>query len=106
MCNLININSSNVFIPNGKNPDGAGECRRYDAILKELSPVDLLLLGPGINGHIAFNEPKYIYRGAHKIALTWETIKANKRFFDRTEDMPRYAYSKGVKVYWTQGVYS
>lgn len=91
----ININPANAHIPNGKNSDA--ECQRYDDLLKHLGKIDLQLLGLGHNGHIAFNEPcQSISKGTHKVALTHETIEANKSFFTG-RDMPRYAYSMGIK---------
>ncbi|MHB1973947.1 MAG: 6-phosphogluconolactonase [Acidimicrobiales bacterium] len=36
--------------------DPVAECQRYAALLRE-SPVDLVCLGIGDNGHLAFNEP-------------------------------------------------
>jgi 6-phosphogluconolactonase/glucosamine-6-phosphate isomerase/deaminase len=37
-------------------PDAAGVCARYTALLAE-KPIDLICLGIGENGHIAFNDP-------------------------------------------------
>jgi glucosamine-6-phosphate deaminase len=36
--------------------DGDAEAARYGALLRE-APIDLALLGIGVNGHLAFNEP-------------------------------------------------
>lgn len=36
--------------------DGEGECARYTELLKKY-PVDIVILGIGENGHIAFNDP-------------------------------------------------
>lgn len=36
--------------------DPAAECRRYEALLRE-APIDLVCLGIGENGHLAFNDP-------------------------------------------------
>lgn len=41
---------------NGSNPDHAQECERYTKLLAE-NPVDIVCLGIGENGHIAFNDP-------------------------------------------------
>lgn len=41
---------------NGDAPDTEAECRRYEALLRE-QPLDLVCMGIGENGHIAFNEP-------------------------------------------------
>ena len=40
----------------GDAPDLAEECRRYEALLRE-APIDLICMGIGENGHIAFNDP-------------------------------------------------
>ncbi len=46
----------NVFYIDGTAADAAGECRRYAALLEEYPP-DIVVLGIGENGHIAFNDP-------------------------------------------------
>ncbi|TDG00244.1 glucosamine-6-phosphate deaminase [Paenibacillus piri] len=38
------------------NTDGELECRRYAALLQE-APIDIVCMGIGENGHIAFNDP-------------------------------------------------
>lgn len=40
----------------GDAPDAQAECERYSALLREY-PVDVVMLGIGENGHIAFNDP-------------------------------------------------
>jgi glucosamine-6-phosphate deaminase len=40
----------------GDATDEAGECARYGALLAE-APVDMVCLGIGENGHLAFNDP-------------------------------------------------
>lgn len=40
----------------GEAPDPQEECRRYTALLDE-APIDLVCMGVGENGHIAFNDP-------------------------------------------------
>lgn len=93
----INIQESHTFIPNGKNLDAADECAKYDARIASLGGIDLQLLGLGPNGHIGFNEPDSVFtKGTHCVELAEATIEANKRFFDRVEDVPRKAYTMGI----------
>ena len=93
----INIDLKNVNIPNGLEEDTEKECRRYDQVISSLGGADLQLLGLGNNGHIGFNEPDGDFkRTTHCVELTQSTIDANARFFDRTEDIPRYAYTMGI----------
>jgi glucosamine-6-phosphate deaminase len=40
----------------GETPDPAAECERYAALLAQ-APIDVICLGIGENGHIAFNDP-------------------------------------------------
>lgn len=40
----------------GDAEDPGAECRRYEALLRE-APIDLVCMGIGENGHIAFNDP-------------------------------------------------
>jgi glucosamine-6-phosphate deaminase len=40
----------------GDAPDPAAECARYETELRS-APIDLVLMGIGENGHVAFNEP-------------------------------------------------
>ena len=40
----------------GESTDAPAECTRYAALLQE-SPIDLVCMGIGENGHIAFNDP-------------------------------------------------
>ena len=41
----------------GDAPDAAAECRRVAAALEEAGPIDLCILGLGLNGHLGLNEP-------------------------------------------------
>lgn len=95
--NHINIDKANTFVPDGMNDDENEVCGGYDRLIRTLGGIDLQLLGLGKNGHIGFNEPAEAFeKGTHKVALTENTIKANKRFFEREEDVPRFAYTMGI----------
>ncbi|EEO7553870.1 glucosamine-6-phosphate deaminase [Listeria monocytogenes] len=85
------------FLPNGEATDAEAECARYEEILSE-HPIDIQVLGIGTNGHIGFNEPGTSFDSlTHKVVLTDSTREANKRFFEREEDVPTHAYSMGIK---------
>lgn len=94
----VNIKKENTYIPNGLEEDIAKECARYNSIIHTLGDIDLQLLGLGGNGHIGFNEPGAAYeKETHCVKLTENTIQANSRFFEKLEDVPRYAYTTGIK---------
>jgi glucosamine-6-phosphate deaminase len=93
----INIDESNVFIPNGMAKDLAHECGRYEFSINNAGGIDLQLLGLGNNGHIAFNEPADSFANiTHCVELTESTISANSRFFEKADDVPRAALTMGI----------
>ena len=61
--------------------------------------IDLQLLGLGHNGHIGFNEPGEDFeKETHCVDLAETTIKANARFFKTMEEVPKQAYTMGIKT--------
>ena len=85
--NHVNINKERTFVPNGLEPDS-----------EKVGGIDLQLLGLGNNGHIGFNEPGAAFeKETHCVDLTESTIQANKRFFEKVEDVPTQAYTMGIK---------
>ena len=92
----IDIKLENTNIENGKAPDPAAECARYNALLAE-NTVDLQILGIGSNGHIAFNEPGTPFDSVtHVVDLTENTIKDNSRLFNSIDDVPKQAFTMGL----------
>lgn len=96
--NHININKEHTFVPNGMEPDPVKACNDYNDIIKSCNGIDLQLLGLGLNGHIGFNEPGAAFeKQTHCVALTQSTIDANSRFFDSLNEVPKQAYTMGIK---------
>ncbi len=95
----VNINKSKVFLPDGTEPDSETACQKYNEILHAVGVIDLQLLGLGHNGHIGFNEPAdFFTTETHCITLSERTIQANARFFATAEEVPRQAYTMGIKT--------
>jgi len=95
----VNINKSKVFLPDGTEPDSETACQKYNEILHAVGVIDLQLLGLGHNGHICFNEPAdFFTTETHCITLSERTIQANARFFATAEEVPRQAYTMGIKT--------
>jgi len=93
----ININPENVYIPQGNIKDPEEFCQWYEEQIKKVGGIDLQILGIGADGHIAFNEPGSSFASRTRIkALDKQTIEDNARFFDKTEDVPRFAITMGV----------
>ena len=95
----VNIDPERTNVPNGMESDAEKECGRYEELIRSLGGVDLQLLGLGHNGHIGFNEPGEAFeKETHCVDLTESTIEANKRFFASADDVPKQAYTMGIKT--------
>lgn len=96
--NHVNIDKSRTFVPNGLELDADKACNDYNHIIAQSGGIDMQLLGLGNNGHIGFNEPGSAFEcETHCIHLTPSTIEANRRFFNSEQDVPRMAYTMGIK---------
>ena len=95
----VDIDLANTHLPNGIAGDPDAECVSYEAMVQSLGGADLQVLGLGENGHIGFNEPGTPFTEVtHLVDLTESTIRANSRLFEKIEDVPRQAYSMGIKT--------
>lgn len=93
----LDIEEGNTNIENGTAQDEQAECARYNKLLAEM-PRDIQLLGLGSNGHIAFNEPNTPFRSeTHVVDLTENTIKDNARLFSDISEVPKKAFTMGIK---------
>ena len=95
--NHIDIDLKNTNIEDGKAADRKAECERYNALLETMQQ-DIQVLGIGSNGHIAFNEPGTPFGSVtHIVDLTESTIKDNSRLFKSIDEVPRQAFTMGLK---------
>ena len=97
--NHVNVRPQKINVPDGTNLNAEKECARYDQVILSNGGIDLQLLGIGVDGHIGFNEPGAAFElGTHCVDLDESTIEANKRYFEKKEDVPRQAYTMGIKT--------
>lgn len=91
------INLKAYYLPSGVAPDMDRECLDYEEQIRKAGGIDLQLLGIGNNGHIGFNEPadSFVYN-TNITRLADSTIKANRRFFDSEDQVPKTAISMGI----------
>ena len=95
----VNIDLAKTNIPDGTEPDSDKECSRYNSVIEKIGGIDMQLLGLGNNGHIGFNEPDEEFgKLTHCVDLQPSTIEANKRFFSSIDDVPKQAYTMGIKT--------
>lgn len=93
----ININEKNIHALDGNASDIVVECLRYE---KEIAanPIAIQILGIGMDGHIAYNEPGSSFESTcHVVDLHPESIKSSLDYgFSRIEDVPTQGVSQGI----------
>jgi glucosamine-6-phosphate deaminase len=93
----VNIARRNVHIPKGDDPNPEEFCDLYEGEIENAGGIDLQLLGVGRDGHVGFNEPGSSFSDRTQVKkLADVTIRDNARFFEKIEDVPRYAISMGL----------
>jgi glucosamine-6-phosphate deaminase len=95
----LDVKPWNTHVLNGTTRFPHLECSAYETSILAHGGVDIWLLGIGVNGHVAFNEPgSPVDSRTRVVALSQETITANSdgRFFKNASDVPRCALSCGI----------
>ena len=91
----INIDKNNTFVVKGTG-DIEANLKEFNDVLAN-TDTDVQVLGVGPDGHLGFNEPgDTLYDEAHMETLDDSTIEANKRFFEKKEDVPTTALTMGM----------
>ena len=92
------FDKARTHVPNGLEEDSDKACADYNEVIRSVGGIDMQLLGIGGNGHIGFNEPADAFeKETHCVDLTESTIKANARFFASMDEVPKQAYTMGIK---------
>ncbi len=95
----VNVDPRKTHIPWSNVSDPYDECARYEKLIKEAGGIDLAILGIGLNGHIAFNEPGTPWEiGTHVAKLSKETRLAEAKKFGNIEAVPTHAITMGIKT--------
>lgn len=82
---------------NGLAEDVDEECAAFESLLGKY-PLDIQLLGVGVNGHIAFNEPGTSFNSVTHVAeLTDSTLGVNSQYFANDEKIPNIALTMGIQ---------
>ncbi|MDI9919000.1 glucosamine-6-phosphate deaminase [Rhodococcus sp. IEGM 1379] len=93
----IDIDPARVFSPDGGAEDPNEAARRYDATIAENGPIDVQILGIGLNGHIGFNEPSSSLASRTRVkTLTGRTRADNARFFTESAEVPHHVITQGL----------
>jgi len=93
----VDIDAANVALLDGAARDPGAEAARFERLIAAKGGIDVLLLGIGRNGHIAFNEPGSAFASrTHVVRLAAETRAANARHFGTAADVPAEAITMGT----------
>jgi glucosamine-6-phosphate deaminase len=91
--NHVNIPKEYIYFPDANNPE------KYDDLIAQRGGIDLLVMGMGTNGHVAFNEPGTdMLSETHITDLKEQTIKDNSRFFNSIDEVPTQAVTMGLRT--------
>jgi glucosamine-6-phosphate deaminase len=85
-----------IHSPDGQAADLPATCARYEAEIAGAGGLDLVVLGLGTDGHIAFNEPTSSFGSRTRVkTLADETRAANQAAFG-ADLVPRHAITVGI----------
>lgn len=77
----LGISPTHARLWQGDAPDPVAECQAYEAAIRKQGGIDCQILGLGLNGHIAFNEPGTPEDSrSHVIQLTTSTLEQNAMY--------------------------
>jgi len=90
---LLGVSTFKSFgLESGNVPEEMKDVQNY---LNEEGPIDLFILGMGLNGHLGFNEPADILcPHIHKAKLTETTLRQHK--LESIENRPEYGFTLGM----------
>ena len=95
----VSLKSANYIDPSAKDADA--EAERYGAMLRK-NPVDIVVMGIGENGHIAFNDPPvadFCDKKTAKVVPLDEICRqqqVNDGCFEKISDVPTHAITLTV----------
>ena len=78
----LNIRVDQITFFDGMADDPDAECRKMDQYISKDGPVDLMIVGLGMNGHIGLNEPGTDFSlYAHRAELDPVTVRTAQKYF-------------------------
>lgn len=94
----VDFEKSNLFGPCTTSGDPVRAAKEFDQRIEEEGGIDLLLLGIGRDGHVAFNMPEnQLSLNTHVQQLSYTTILDNAKFFQNADEVPTQAMTIGMK---------
>jgi glucosamine-6-phosphate isomerase len=91
---LIDYSEENLCFFDGESSDLKSECNRTDSFIRKNGPIDMMLLGAGMNGHLGLNEPGTPFNlYSHIVELDETTKVVGQKYFSG-----KVILSKGVSL--------
>jgi len=93
----LHIREDQIRFFNGRSDDLALECSAMDRFIQAYGPIDIMLLGVGLNGHLGFNEPgcdRDAY--SHVVELDSVTKNVSIKYFSEKKDL-NHGITLGMK---------
>jgi glucosamine-6-phosphate deaminase len=92
----VDLPPSRAHVPDGLAADVPAACAAYEAAIAAAGGLDLVLLGLGEDGHIAFNEPTSSFASRTRIkTLSAASRAANQAAFG-TDPIPDHVITMGI----------
>src|SRR5206468_4936786 len=89
----VNIAPANIRFPDERHP------QEFERAIQGAGGIDLLIVGIGANGHIAFNEPGSSFASRTRVVnLEPETIANARQHFSSEAGVPRTAITVGIRA--------
>ena len=89
--------SLHTLVMDSATPEWENECARFVAQIADAGGLDLVVLGIGRNGHLAFNEPGSAFDSpARRVALSRESRQPYAAAFGSLEATPAFGLTLGL----------
>ncbi len=77
------VSFQDVFLFNGKDADIDGQLKGQDDFIRKYGPIDVDILGIGLNGHLGFNENGVDFSlRSHRMPLSDTTKRIQSKYFN------------------------
>ena len=83
------------YIPNPL-ADPVSQCKKYEELITQYGGIDLAVLGLGLNGHIAFNEPGTPFETLTHIAELSQATREVLAGYFKVEEVPKRAITMRI----------
>lgn len=90
----LQIPANRIMFFDAKANDLAAECKKTDRFIFDHGPLDILIVGVGLNGHIGLNEPGSSFTSyAHVVDLAESTKTSGQKYFSQATKL-----EKGITI--------